>query len=199
MNSNKSTEKKYPRSCFRPLSEHELQLVWQWRNKPAIRANMHNDQPISWAQHQAWFQQLASSDTVFLVMWQDERPIGALYFKPRSGTGLEWGCYLGETDVWPGSGLLLEVAALDYAAQQTACTTLYAEVLSFNQSVRKLHQLFGYQETDSTAANEERHGAVYQVHHYQYATTDWQKNRSAILARLPKQIAQAAAFIEFTN
>ncbi|CAM5204060.1 hypothetical protein [Alishewanella longhuensis] len=57
---------------------------------------------------------------------------------------LEWGCYLGEDNVWPGSGLLLEIAALDYAASQSGVHRLYAEVLSFNLSVLKMHRLFGY-------------------------------------------------------
>lgn len=198
MSSEKTAEKKYPRSSFRPLSKQELQLVWQWRNKPSIRANMHNDEPISWSQHQAWFQQLTSSNTVFFVLWQDERPIGALYFKPRPEAGLEWGCYLGESDVWPGSGLLLEIAALDYAAAQPDCSNLHAEVLSFNHSVHKLHRLFGYQETSIQPAQAVRDGSPCKVHHYLYSTADWQANRSTILAKLPKQIAQAAAFIEFT-
>ncbi|SEA44185.1 UDP-4-amino-4,6-dideoxy-N-acetyl-beta-L-altrosamine N-acetyltransferase [Alkalimonas amylolytica] len=194
-----STVKHYPRSTFRLLSEDELKLVWQWRNKATIRANMHHDQLISWEQHQAWFKQLNTTGTVFFVMWQNERPIGALYFQPHSDTGLEWGCYLGETDVWPGSGLLLEIAALDYAALQSHCNTLHAEVLSFNHSVLKLHQLFGYQETAITPAASKRNGVHYQVHHFCYATADWQSNRATILAKLPKQIANAATFIEFFN
>ncbi|MCH8537867.1 MAG: UDP-4-amino-4,6-dideoxy-N-acetyl-beta-L-altrosamine N-acetyltransferase [Alkalimonas sp.] len=194
-----TSAKKYPHSCFRPLTENTLELVWQWRNQPAIRANMHNDQPISWSEHQAWYQRLATSDTVFFILWQDERPIGSLYFNPHPTSGLEWGCYLGEQNVWPGSGLLLEIAALDYATAQHGCHNLHAEVLSFNQGVRKLHQLFGYQETHEQAAETERHGEPYSVHYYVYSTADWRTNRSTVLAKLPKQIAQAAAFIEFTS
>lgn len=194
-----TTPKHYPSSSFRPLTEADLALVWQWRNQASIRANMHQDTPIPWQQHQAWFAQRDASTSPFFVFYQDGRPIGALYFKPHPPTGLEWGCYLGETDVWPGSGLLLEIAALDYAAAQSDCNTLHAEVLSFNHSVLKLHQLFGYQETAITAAASTRNGVHYQIHHFCYSTADWLSNRAAILAKLPKQIASAAAFIEFIN
>ena len=194
-----TTTKHYPVSSFRPLTEADLALVWQWRNQASIRANMHQDAPISWQQHQAWFAQRDASTSPFFVLYQDGRPIGALYFKPHPPAGLEWGCYLGETDVWPGSGLLLEIAALDYALAKPGCSALYAEVLSFNLAVLKLHRLFGYEETDIRPATQQRHGKPYQIHHFRYATDAWQANRSQVLAKLPKQIAAAAALIEFSN
>lgn len=192
-----TTPKHYPLSEFKPLTEELLRLVWQWRNQSEIRRNMHNDAPISWDEHLSWFSALKqNSKRRFLVFFQDGRPIGVLNFSTMTDGVLEWGCYLGETDVWPGSGLLLEIAALDYASSDKTADTLYAEVLSFNQSVIKMHQLFGYQQMPEKPGAT-RENEAYQVKVFTYPLTAWRINREAILAKLPKQIAAAAARIQF--
>lgn len=189
--------KRYPLSEFKPLTVDLLALVWQWRNLPGIRRNMHNDSPISWQQHQAWFAALQEDkQRKVYVFLQDQRPIGVLNFTWHTDGKLEWGCYLGETNVWPGSGLLLEIAALDYAANHTDCRSLHAEVLSFNHSVIKMHQLFGYQPLpDKTGTL--RDGQHYNVNVFSYPLADWRQNRAAILAKLPRQITAAAQHIFF--
>ena len=192
-----TTPKHYPLSEFKPLTEELLRLVWQWRNQSEIRRNMHSDTPIAWDEHLAWFAALQhNSKRRFLIFFQDGRPIGVLNFSIIADGVLEWGCYLGETDVWPGSGLLLEIAALDYAASDKTAHTLYAEVLSFNQSVIKMHQLFGYQPMPDKPGATREHEA-YQVKVFEYPLSAWRNNREAILAKLPKQIAAAAARIKF--
>ena len=200
--------KKYPDSLFTQLTETELEQVWHWRNQPGIRQNMHNSNEISWAKHQAWFGQLSQSGKVFYIFRQNNRAIGTLYFDSAGPERLEWGCYLGETDVWPGSGLLLEIAALDYAAAQPHITHLYAEVLSFNQSVLKMHQLFGYQSCPDKPAIQLKTASAsaaaspdepYCIKVFQYQTAHWRAMRSNILARLPKQISAAADYIHFQD
>lgn len=191
--------KVYPRSQFSLLQETELTQLWQWRNQAGIRQNMHNSKEINWQEHLAWFKQLPQSDKVFYIFRQNERPIGALYFSPVGASGLEWGCYLGETDVWPGSGLLLEIAALDYAAAKPEISFLHAEVLSFNQSVLNMHRLFGYQSGEDKPALSDTQPSGHCVKVFHYKTADWRAQRSHILAKLPKQIAAAADFIHFQD
>ncbi|MBV2127870.1 UDP-4-amino-4,6-dideoxy-N-acetyl-beta-L-altrosamine N-acetyltransferase [Arsukibacterium indicum] len=198
------SNKVYPRSTFSRLQQAELAQLWHWRNQPSIRQNMHNSKEISWPEHQAWFAQLPDSGKTFYIFRQNERPIGALYFDPVGDCGLEWGCYLGETDVWPGSGLMLEIAALDYAAAKPGISFLHAEVLSFNQSVINMHRLFGYQGCEDkpcggqSATSEAQH-SEHCVKVFQYKTADWRAKRSQILAKLPKQISAAAEFIDFQD
>ncbi len=197
--SNNRSNKVYPRSLFTPLQQTELEQLWHWRNQAAIRQNMHNSKEISWSEHQAWFKQLPQSAKVFYIFRQNERPIGALYFDPVGADGLEWGCYLGETDVWPGSGLLLEIAALDYATTRPGIRFLHAEVLSFNQSVLNMHRLFGYQSCEDKPATSDTQNTGHSVKVFQYKTADWRAQRSQVLAKLPKQIAAAADFIHFQD
>ncbi len=189
--------KHYPQSRFVPLAKQYLEQVWHWRNLPQIRRNMHNDAPISWQQHLSWFNSLqTATDRRFYVFLQDGRAIGVLNFSRHSSSVLEWGCYLGEDNAWPGSGLLLEIAALDYAALQPDVHTLYAEVLSFNHSVLKMHRLFGYQPLADKPGSS-RDEAAFVVNTFQYPLEQWRANRNAVLQKLPKQIAAAAQHIGF--
>jgi UDP-4-amino-4,6-dideoxy-N-acetyl-beta-L-altrosamine N-acetyltransferase len=190
--------KTYPISHFSALTAADLERVWGWRNQSEIRRNMHNDAPISWEEHLSWFDKLLSDESrqVFIFK-QNARPIGVLNFSQRSQGVIEWGCYLGETDVWPGSGLLLEIAALDYAATQIELSSLYAEVLSFNQSVVRMHVFFGYQPLPDRPG-QMRNDEPYVVNVFSYELDEWRKNRTRVLARLPKQICAAADLIQFT-
>ncbi|MFC4656919.1 UDP-4-amino-4,6-dideoxy-N-acetyl-beta-L-altrosamine N-acetyltransferase [Rheinheimera marina] len=189
----------YPLSRFSPLTAQESELVLSWRNQPHIRRMMHQDAEISFEQHQAWFADIKGrSDRAFFVFYQNDKAIGVLNFSKKTDHSLEWGCYLGETQVWPGSGLLLEIAALDYAASQADIQTLYAEVLSLNKNVLKLHQLFEYDE-DSCRQGGFRDQEVYQVHCFSYPVQKWQQERQRILHKLPPAIREAAALITFTD
>ena len=188
-----------PVSRFSPLTSSELELVLKWRNQPHIRQNMHNPETITWAQHEAWFGALENdANRDFFVFYQNDRPIGVLNFTEHQSTSytLEWGCYIGEDDVWPGSGLLLEIAALEYALNIKEATELYAEVLSFNKSVIKLHTLFQYTALEDGRAftrDQEKHV----VKRFKYEREQWQQNKQKVLGRLPRQIGTAANFIHF--
>ena len=194
-----SQSKHYPSSNFVALRPQYLEQVWSWRNLPHVRHNMHNDAPISWEEHQAWFNALQNNyDKHFFIFLQDKRPIGVLNFSLTEPATLEWGCYLGEDNVWPGSGLLLEIAALDFAFSQPGINTLYAEVLSFNKSVIKLHKLFRYQEMEMKPGKV-RDGSDFCVRRFAYTKSDWCQNRDLVLRTLPKQICAAATKIHFEN
>ena len=115
---------------------------------------------------------------------------------------MQWGCYLGETDVLPGSGLVLEWAALEYALNKPKCVALEAQVLSFNTSALKLHKLFEYE-----LLKIEKGGlrmltstgelSPYEVHFFRQGMSQWGKLRNKVLSRLPKSIQHASGQIQF--
>ena len=186
-----------PEHAFKPLQKEQLQLVWQWRNSPRIMQNMHNSAPVKWQEHCAWFEKLESDNTrQFYIFLQDQRPVGVLNFSGMNTTAPEWGCYLGETNVWPGSGIILELAALDFTANQSQFSHLLAQVLSFNNAANKMHRVFEYEQV-SLEKCAERNGQNFDIHHYSYELKQWTQKRDKILAKLPKKIALAAAYIQF--
>ncbi|MGJ8681851.1 UDP-4-amino-4,6-dideoxy-N-acetyl-beta-L-altrosamine N-acetyltransferase [Paraglaciecola sp.] len=198
-----------PQHEFKQLSENELKLVWQWRNSPRIQNNMHNNSAVSWEDHCAWFKKLQGDpNRIFFVLWQNQRPIGVLNFSELNTEAPEWGCYLGETNVWPGSGIIIEVAALDFAARVGFCddpkskykskpfSHLLAQVLSFNDAANKMHKIFEYEQV-SIEKGSERDGQPFDILHYSYDLNQWQDNRPKVLAKLPQNIKLAADQIQF--
>lgn len=186
-----------PEHIFKPLQQAQLELVWQWRNSERIKQNMHNDRPVKWDEHCAWFDKLhEDTSRQFYVFCQNQRPIGVLNFSDLHTATPEWGCYLGETNVWPGSGIILELAALDFTASHSQFSHLLAQVLSFNQSANKMHKVFEYEQVKSTKGGQ-RQGLEYQILHYSYALKQWPNKREQVLKKLPKNIALAASQIEF--
>ena len=100
--------------------------------------------------------------------------------------------------MWPGSGLLLEIAALDYAFIGKNAATLYAEVLSSNQSVLKMHKLFQYDALEDRT-DEKTDGAIVTVKRFLYHQKQWLLKREKVLSMLPKQIGAAAQHIHFAK
>ena len=186
-----------PEHTFMVLQKEQLQLVWQWRNSSRIMQNMHNSAPVEWQEHCAWFEMLQGDNSrQFYVFLQNQRPIGVLNFSELNTATPEWGCYLGETNVWPGSGIILELAALDFTASQSQFSHLLAQVLSFNNAANKMHKVFEYEQVNIQIGGE-RNGLPFDVLDYRYELKQWHQNRDKILAKLPKNIALAAAQIQF--
>ena len=186
-----------PEHAFMPLRKEPLKLVWQWRNSPRIKQNMHNTTPVEWQEHCAWFEKLQDDNSrKFYVFLQNQRPIGVLNFSDMNTPTPEWGCYLGETNVWPGSGIILEVAALDFTASHSQFSHLLAQVLSFNNSANKMHKVFEYEQV-SMEKGGERNGLDFDILHYSYELKQWPQKRDKILTKLPKNFALAAAQIRF--
>lgn len=191
----------YPLSEFTALTEQHLKLVLGWRNQDHIRNNMHNNEEITWDAHLSWFNALQKDQNKqFFIFKQNSRPIGVLNFtqvqeQPKT---LEWGCYIGEDNVWPGSGLLLEVAALVYAFSHANADTLYAEVLSFNTGVIKLHKLFKYEQLED-GDTVKRENLEHVVKRFSYRRATWEDNKNNVFALLPKQIRLAAENIAFES
>ncbi|MDU0355718.1 UDP-4-amino-4,6-dideoxy-N-acetyl-beta-L-altrosamine N-acetyltransferase [Paraglaciecola aquimarina] len=110
-----------PSHEFKALSQSQLKLVWQWRNSPRIQQNMHNDQPVEWQDHCRWFEKLAcDTSRQFFILWQNKQPIGVLNFSDLHTSTPEWGCYLGETNVWLGNGHYFRVGGVGFCRYSSA-------------------------------------------------------------------------------
>ena len=189
-----------PSSNFYPLNFDLLEKVRGWRNLPRIRNNMLTNSIISSEQQIKWFESLvADKSRLYFVFFQNENPIGMLYFVDITKEDCSWGCYIGEEAVWPGSGLLLEVAALDFALKKLSLEQLNAEVFDFNFAPQKMHKIFGYTSVDATENTIEREGKEHVLFKFQYKKTDWINNREKIVAKLPKQIREGIKNIRFIN
>jgi UDP-4-amino-4,6-dideoxy-N-acetyl-beta-L-altrosamine N-acetyltransferase len=161
---------------------------------------MLSDAQITCEQQKKWFEGLANDSTrKYMVFFQDETPIGLLYFSSITRESCEWGCYIGEEAVWPGSGLLLEVAALDYAFNTLGVNRLIAEVIEFNVAPQRMHDFFGYQKQGLGDQLVDRDGVEYGLIRYWYEKGDWLAKREQVISKLPRQIKTAVEKISYES
>jgi UDP-4-amino-4,6-dideoxy-N-acetyl-beta-L-altrosamine N-acetyltransferase len=133
--------------ALRLMEEADLAVVLGWRNQPHIREAMYTSHIISAAEHEAWWRKASSDPTKrLLVLEHDDHPIGHVNFvqiHETNGTAY-WGFYLGESDAPRGSGAVMEYLALEHAFKRIGLRKLLCEVFSFNDSVTRMHQKFGF-------------------------------------------------------
>lgn len=188
---------KIPESKFSPVTADIIEKIRIWRNSPRVRSNMLDDTEIKIQQQKQWFESLATSnDKQYKVFYQNLKPVGMLYFSDISKESCSWGCYIGEEAVWPGTGVLLSIAALDYAFDILEVERLSAKVFESNASPIRMHQAFGYTPMlDRLIIT--RSGQEVKLKSFFYLKKDWKINREIIISKLPKQIRIAADFIFF--
>ena len=186
-----------PKSTITPVAADLIEKIRQWRNSPRVRENMLDDTMIEPLHQEQWFEGLAKSkDKQYRVFHQDSRPIGMLYFSDINKNSCSWGCYIGEQAVWPGTGVLLSVAALDYAFNILKVEYLFAEVFEKNLSPIKIHTAFEYKaRPDKLVCTKGGREMIMKC--FEFRRSDWMTRREIILAKLPKQIRQAADSIVF--
>lgn len=188
---------KAPSSHFVSLTEERLELVRTWRNKPRIRRNMLNEDDVAPEQQVAWFHALKGDATRrYLVYEQNRRPVGLLYFTSISRESCNLGYYLGDESLWPGSGLILQVAGLDYAFQRLRTERVIAEVFDFNSGPQRLHAICGFT-LESRQAGVRRDGGAHDILRYSLMADSWARQRAEMISSLPKQIHSAIEVMSF--
>lgn len=131
---------------LRPLGDDDLEMVLQWRNHPAVRANMYNSHEISLAEHHSWWARTAQDKCRRYFVFEDEGdPSGVVAFTDIDGEQgtASWAFYAREK-ARKGIGTRMEVAALRYAFGELGLFKLNCEVLSHNMRVVRMHQKFGF-------------------------------------------------------
>lgn len=188
---------KTPESVFMPITADLIETIRVWRNSPRVRENMLDDTEIGREQQGIWFASLEKQhDKLYKVFCQNSKPVGMLYFSDINNESCTWGCYIGEEAVWPGSGVLLSIAALDFAFLSLKVEVLNAEVFEENSSPIRMHKTFGYS-TLRDKVVKTKSGREVTLKCFGYLKSDWLKNRENILSKLPKQIQHAANSIIF--
>ncbi|MBN6057020.1 GNAT family N-acetyltransferase [Nonomuraea sp. RK-328] len=140
---------------LRQVRDDDLPAMLRWRNHPRVRAASFTTHVISEDEHARWWAGVRADPTRQVLVYEHGgTACGVVTF---SGLNPEqpiasWGFYLdldglqrrGEMiTAWFG----IERTAIRHAFEALGLTTLRGEVLAGNQSVRLLHDRFGFKET----------------------------------------------------
>ena len=129
------------------MTENDLEMVLEWRNKPTVRMGMYNNQIITLEAHKKWFYGLQGdlSSAWYVYRNSMDKPEGVVYFTQRQqkNNSAFWGLYSGDNASY-GAGLRMEYEALNLAFNDMKLHKLNCEVISTNHLVVKLHRKFGF-------------------------------------------------------
>lgn len=184
-----------PSHHFELLEASMLGQVRQWRNSPRIRAQARHADLISAKAQQQWFESLSCDPArQYLIFYQQELPIGVLAFTniDQASSQCEWGGYIGAERCWPGTGIVLEGAALDYAFFHLKLDRVNAEVFVDNKGPQRTHALFGFNAIGvvGEAGGRELMG-------FYHTKNDWSRRRANVLRKLPDKVAKAIDAVQF--
>ena len=126
-------------AVLRPLTEADVEQIWQWRNHPQIRRWMFHGDEIPLEQHWQWYRSQSHNADVHLCLFTRGAAQGFVHFRHLGSRVYEWGFYL-SPDSPPGNGRHLGRAALDYAFSTLGAHKVSARVLAYNARSLALHQ-----------------------------------------------------------
>lgn len=132
-------------SRLRPLAQDDCQRIFDWRNRPQIRAVSHDPAPLDPAAHAAWFARtLARRDGLWRIYSEGGRDLGFVGATDQ-GDGLwQWSFYIGADPAPPGAGGRMLAAFLRLLACTPGCRAVRAEVLDGNAASAALHLRLGF-------------------------------------------------------
>lgn len=168
---------------LRALSDNDLPLILEWRNTPAVRANMYSPHEISKDEHYAWFERQRSNRTArwYLYSTSQGKPAGVVYFTDideRNRTAF-WGFYT-NPQTPSGTGTKLALEAMDEAFCKQQFHKLSSEVIGHNSKSIRLHKRMGFSQEGLFRSHHLSHGEYSDVLRFGMLSTEWQTNRLSV-------------------
>jgi UDP-4-amino-4,6-dideoxy-N-acetyl-beta-L-altrosamine N-acetyltransferase len=142
---------------LKPVTDRDIQTIFNWRNHPEVRKVMFTDHEISMAEHLAWWEKTRRDPAkkVYLFIFENQ-PVGVVnYYDIDAVRGAcRWGFYLNNERIRDAAHrlkiwLALEKEAIEHAFDVLGCKIIYCETFGFNQQVLQIHRKFGFKEVES--------------------------------------------------
>lgn len=170
-----------------PLTAEHLELILPWRNATAVRRAMYSHHEISLEEHLAWFERLKVDKTRQWYLFQDEagEPQGVVYFTDinREQETAFWGFYA-KPGAPMGSGLIIALAALNYAFNELLLHKLNGEVLGSNPIVVNLNKMLGFTQEGRFREQHESRTKRVDVIRFGLLATEWPEHRERLQERI---------------
>lgn len=70
---------------LRPVLPEDCERVWKWANENSVRTVSFSDAIIPWEEHVRWFEERINRPYFYIVLNQDDRPVGQIRFDQKQG------------------------------------------------------------------------------------------------------------------
>lgn len=124
-----------------------MDVLFDWRNSPHVRAASINDQEVNRKRHESWFESLSNDvHTKCFIFESREERLGFIRFVDISAKHetAHWGFYLGTADHPKGLGSVLGYFGLCCAFEHLGLRKISGEVLAGNVRSIRIHNKLGF-------------------------------------------------------
>lgn len=138
------------RIILREITESDLDLVMEWRNRPEVMNCFFSRTMLTAEGQRKWFAsyQVDDTDVMLMIVTHDGIPIGtmALYHIDNANRKAEFGRVLLADERFSGKGFAYEALELilAYAFKRLMLNRLYLEVFANNESAIRLYEKCGF-------------------------------------------------------
>lgn len=136
---------------LRRVEMSDLRVVWEWLNRPEVRAVSFTSDPIPWSQHVQWFSSKLQDQACTYFVSTDEQgsPTGQVRYESEGDHAVVSVCVAPEQRGRGYGARLLRVASRALF-QCTAVSKIHAYIKPSNQSSVRAFTLAGYKKSEST-------------------------------------------------
>ena len=173
---------------LRAVCEDDRARLLAWRNDPAVSAYMYTDHVIAQAEHDRWFDGIATNTrAAYWVIEVDGAPVGLANLADiqREHQRCAWAYYLASPTVRGlGVGSYVEFWMIEHVFGDLGLEKLWCEVLLSNEAVWKLHMAYGFQREALFRRHVVKGGVAHDVVGLGLLASEWPALRPALAERL---------------
>jgi RimJ/RimL family protein N-acetyltransferase len=137
---------------LRPITENDLEMTLEWRNRDEARVWFNNSGTITLHQHRGWFAQYSSKDDDFLFIIEAEgRPVGqaSVYRIDWEKGSAEVGRFLAAPDAAGHGHIGIACGELvRFCAGALQLTSIFLEVKENNERAIRIYTRNGFREVE---------------------------------------------------
>lgn len=137
---------------LRPAHQGDKYLYYVWANDPVVRSNAFNPEPITWSDHDSWFDaKLAADETILLVLeTPQDLPLGQFRVDVDAGVGVI-GYSISQSFRGRGLGVRILHLAVDYLRRHTSMAELVGYVLPDNAASQLAFARAGFRDEGASS------------------------------------------------
>jgi RimJ/RimL family protein N-acetyltransferase len=133
---------------LRRAGKEDCELIFSWRNDPAVRRYFFEPREIAYAEHKQWFEDsLRRPDRIILLAWQAGQPVGVIRFDFLEGRSEKAEIDIYVAPGWHGRGIGKEILAQGEAwvRENTDISILVGKVKGENRASIAMFESCGFQ------------------------------------------------------
>lgn len=173
---------------LRDVREDDRERLLEWRNSPDVAAFMYSDHKIRPEEHDRWFDVVRhDARRRYWLIEVDGEPVGLANLADidMGHRRCAWAYYLASPKVRGlGVGSFVEFAVIERVFGEMGLNKLWCEVLISNESVWRLHELYGFQREALYREHVVKGDHKVDVVGLGLLASDWAQRREAMAQRL---------------